>query len=146
MTTVEFLYTTGAVTGSLTPNVNTVDSVVLTALLTALGFVAVLAWNVLVVLCLETIALFVGVVPFTVAEEFVRVFEIKTGRLRVVFVKGVGEEVRFVTFGTLVVRAVLFRKVLFEVRVLLRFVNVVLRVGVVPAVFSILSVLGVGEV
>ena len=74
MTTVEFLYTTGAVTGSQTPDVNTVDSAILTALLTALGFVAVLAWNVLVVLCLETIALFAGVVPITVAEGFVRVF------------------------------------------------------------------------
>lgn len=100
----------------------------------------------MIVLCLETTALFVGIVLFTVSEEFVRVFELKTGRLRVVFAKGVGEEVRFVTFGTLVVRAVLFRKVLFEVRVILRFVNLVLRVGVVPVVFGFLPVLGVGEV
>ena len=50
------------------------------------------------------------------------------------------------TFGTLVVHAVLFRKVLFEVRVLLRFVNVVLRIGVVLVVFGFLPVLGVGEV
>lgn len=121
--TVEFVYTTGAVTGSLTLGVNTVDLAVLTALLTTLGFVAVLMRNVLVVLCLETAAIFVGVVFFTVSEGCV--FEIKSGRLRVVFARGVGEEVRFVTFGTLVVRAVLFRKVLFEVRVLLRFVNLV---------------------
>ena len=53
---------------------------------------------------------------------------------------------RFVTFGTLVVRAVLFRKVLFEVRVILRFVNLVLRAGVVPVVFGFLLVLGIGEV
>ena len=137
VTCVEFVYTMGTVMGPLTSDVNTVmfSLAVPTTLLTAFGFIVVFMRGFLEVYCLETTVSSVGVVLFTIAGDSVRSF----GEM--------GEEVRLVTFGAFVVRAVLFRKVvLFAVRVLLRLVNVVLRVGVTLAVLSFLPVPGVGEV
>ena len=136
VTCVEFVYTTGTVMGPLTSDVNTVmfSLAVPTTLLTAFGFIVVFMRGFLEVYCLETTVSSVGVVLFTVAGDSVR------------SVGEVGEEVRLVTFGAFVVRAMLFRKVLFAVRVLLRLVNVILRVSVTLAVLGFLPVPGVGEV
>lgn len=131
VSTVGFVNTTGIVVGTLASGVNNVLSTVLTVF-----HLAVVFW------CLEIAATLVGVAlfeVFTVVEDFFGILEDTelTECLDVVLSDIVGAVVRF---GVLVVRAVLFLKVLFAVRFFFRFVKVVtlLRVGVL--------VFGAGEV
>lgn len=151
VTTVEFIDTTGVVIDTLASDVNTVMSgltVVLT-LLTVLGFLVVFLRRFLVVWRLETAVTVVGVMFFEVLAVVDDCFggTLEDGkvvfgeRLEVVLAGVVGVVVRFVTFGALVVRAVLFLKVLFTVRTFFRLVKVVTL-----GVLGLLRVDGVGEV
>ena len=140
--TVGFVNTTGIVVGTLASGVNKV----LSTILTVFHLVVVLWRRFLVVWRLEIAATLVGVVLFkifTVVEDVFGILEDVelTECLEVVLTDIVGAVVRF---GVLVVRAVLFLKVLFAVRFFFRFVKVVtlLRVGVL----IFLRVTGVGEV
>lgn len=135
VTTVEFVDT--AVIGTLASEVNSVmfGFTVLSTLLTVFGFVVVFLRRFLVVWPLETAVTVVGVVdsPFEVILEEGKVtFRARLG----------------VVFGALVVRAVLFLKVLLTVRIFFRLVKVVtlLRVGVTLGVLGLLRVTGVGVV
>ena len=133
-----FVNTTGIVVGTPASGVNNVLSTVLTAF-----HLVVVFWRrFLVVWRLEIAATLVGVAlfeVFTVVEDFFGILEDTelTECLEVVLADIVGA---VVCFGVLVVRALLFLKVLFAVRFFFRFVKVVtlLRVGVL--------VFGVGEV
>ena len=149
VTTVEFIDTTGVVIDTLASDVNTVMSgltVVLT-LLTVLSFLVVFLRRFLVVWRLETAVTVVGVMFFEVLAVVDDCFGgtledvVFRERLEVVLAGVVGVVVRFVTFGALVVRAVLFLKVLFTVRTFFRLVKVVTL-----GVLGLLRVDGVGEV